>query len=291
MKHLLLFASIATTMGLQAQAIFDIQGHRGARGLYPENTITAFIEAVKLGVNTIELDVVVSKDGKLVVSHEPWLNPLFCYTPDGKAVTDDKDKYNIYQLTYDEVKQYDCGINGNPKFLEQKKVSEHKPLLSDMIDAVEKYITDNKLKPVHYNIEIKSTVAGDDKTNPTPPVFAKMVYDLLKEKNLFSKCNIQSFDPRVLQEFRKLDGKVVLALLIADLQSLKKNQKQLGFKPDIYSPYYLLVKKIMVTRCHAQGIKIIPWTVNDDEQMVKLKAMGVDGLITDYPDHAIKLFR
>lgn len=291
MKHLLLFASIVTTMGLQAQATFDIQGHRGARGLYPENTITAFIEAVKLGVNTIELDVVVSKDGKLVVSHEPWLNPLFCYTPDGKAVTDDKDKYNIYQLTYDEVKQYDCGINGNPKFPEQKKVSEHKPLLSDMIDAVEKYVADNKLPAVHYNVEIKSTVAGDDKTNPTPPVFAKMVYDLLKEKNLFSKCNIQSFDPRVLQEIKKLDSNVVLALLIADLQSLKKNQKQLGFKPDIYSPYYLLVKKSMVTRCHAQGIKIIPWTVNDDDQMVKLKAMGVDGLITDYPDHAIKLLR
>lgn len=291
MKHLLLFASIAATMGLQAQTTFDIQGHRGARGLYPENTITAFIEAVKLGVNTIELDVVVSKDGKLVVSHEPWLNPLFCYTPDGKAVTDDKDKYNIYQLTYEEVKTFDCGINGNPKFPEQKKISEHKPLLSDMIDAVEKYIADNRLKPVRYNIEIKSTVAGDNKTNPTPPVFAKMVYDLLKEKNLFSKCNIQSFDPRILQEVKKLDGSVVLALLIADLQSLKKNQKQLGFKPDIYSPYYLLVKKSMVAKCHAQGIRIIPWTVNDDDQMVKLKAMGVDGVITDYPDHAIKLLR
>lgn len=291
MKHLLLLASVAAGMGLSAQATFDIQGHRGARGLYPENTITAFIEAVKLGVNTIELDVVVSKDGKLVVSHEPWLNPLFCYTPDGKAVTDDKDKYNIYQLTYEEVKTFDCGINGNPKFPEQKKISEHKPLLSDMIDAVEKYIANNRLKPVRYNIEIKSTVAGDNKTNPTPPVFAKMVYDLLKEKNLFSKCNIQSFDPRILQEVKKLDGSVVLALLIADLQSLKKNQKQLGFKPDIYSPYYLLVKKSMVTKCHAQGIRIIPWTVNDDDQMVKLKAMGVDGVITDYPDHAIKLLR
>lgn len=291
MKQLLLFVLFAGTMALQAQNTFDIQGHRGARGLYPENTITAFIEAIKLGVNTLELDVVVSKDGKLVVSHEPWLSPSFCYTADGQAISEDKDKYNMYQLTYEEIRKFDCGINGNPKFPEQKKMSEHKPLLTDVIDAVGKYITDNKLKPVYYNIETKSTPDGDNKFHPAPEAFAKMLYDVLKEKNVLSKSIVQSFDPRTLQAIKKIDSKVMLALLVGDVNSFEKNLEQLGFKPNIYSPIYLLVKKGLVKKCHAQGIKIIPWTVNDENKMIKMKALGVDGLITDYPDRAIKLLR
>src|SRR3954464_12088059 len=128
---------IASTVAMQAQTNFDIEGHRGCRGLYPENTIIAFMEAVKLGVNTLEMDVVVSKDGKLVVSHDPTLNPDICSTPDGKPVSTG---IRIYNLTYDEVKTYDCGLRGNPKFPDQYKTAAFKPLLSDVIDSVEKYI-------------------------------------------------------------------------------------------------------------------------------------------------------
>ncbi len=291
MKHLFITLLLTLGISLQAQTTFDIEGHRGCRGLYPENTITAFIEATKIGVNTLEMDVVVSKDGQLVVSHEPWLSALFCYTADGQAIEENKEKYNIYQLTYEEVKQFDCGINGNPKFSEQKKMSEHKPLLRDVIDAVEKYIFENKLKPVYYNIETKSTPDGDNKFHPTPDVFAQMLYDVLKEKNILPRSIIQSFDPRTLQVVHKIDATVKLALLTGDANTFEKNLEQLYFTPTIYSPLYLLVNKKLIKKCHAKGIQIIPWTVNEEKQMLKLKAMGVDGLITDYPNRAVKVLR
>lgn len=291
MKHLFIALFLALGTSLHAQTTFDIEGHRGCRGLYPENTITAFIEAIKIGVNTLEMDVVVSKDGQMVISHEPWLNPSICFTANGKTIEDSKEKYNIYHLTYEEVKQFDCGINGNPKFPEQKKMSEHKPLLKDVIDAAEKYIAENKLKPIYYNIETKSTPDGDNKFHPAPDVFAQMLYDVLKEKNILQRSIIQSFDPRTLQVVHKIDATVKLALLIGDANSFEKNLEQLGFTPTIYSPLYLLVNKKLIKKCHAKGIQIIPWTVNEEKQMLQLKAMGVDGIITDYPNRAVKVLR
>jgi glycerophosphoryl diester phosphodiesterase len=279
---------IASTVAMQAQTNFDIEGHRGCRGLYPENTIIAFMEAVKLGVNTLEMDVVVSKDGKLVVSHDPTLNPDICSTSDGKPVSSG---IRIYNLTYDEVKTFDCGSRGNPKFPEQKKMAAFKPLLSDVIDSVENYIQRNHLAAVHYNIETKSTPEGDDIEHPKPAVFSKMLYDLLKGKNVLSKCIIQSFDPRTLQVIHQIDSAMATALLVADIDSFEKNIHQLGYIPTIYSPNFVLVSEKMIKKCHLQNIKVIPWTVNDEDKMVKLKNMGVDGLITDYPDRAIKTLR
>jgi glycerophosphoryl diester phosphodiesterase len=271
---------------------FDIEGHRGCRGLYPENTIIAFIEAVKLGVNTVEMDVVVSKDGKLVVSHDPVMNDKICSTPDGKPVTsDDKNNYRIYNLTYEDIKKFDCGQRGNPKFPEQKRMATFKPLLRDVIDSVEKFIQQNNLPPVQYNIETKSTPAGDDIEHPKPAVFSKLLYDLLKQKNILSRSIIQSFDPRTLQEIKKTDGSVHLALLVFNADGFEKNIKRLKFMPDIYSPNFILVNKKLVKKCHDHNIKIIPWTVNDEEKLKKMKELGVDGVISDYPDRAIKVLR
>ena len=285
-----LFTSLVAM--LTAQSNFSIEGHRGCRGLYPENTIIGFIEAVKLGVNTLELDVVVSKDGKVVVSHDPEMNDAICSTPDGKPMLEgDGKKYKLYQMKYEEIKTFDCGIRGKGSFPEQKKIAAYKPLLSDMIDAVETYIKQNNLPAVAYNIEIKSTLAGDDVEHPKPAIFAKLVYDVVIEKNILNKTIIQSFDARPLQELKKIDPTITLSLLIFNANSLAKNIKQLGFKPHIYSPNYILVNKKLIDKCHQLGIKIIPWTVNDADKMTKLKALGVDGLITDYPNIAIKVLR
>lgn len=271
-----------------SQPTFDIEGHRGARGLYPENTITAFIEAVKLGVNTLEMDVVVSKDNQLVVSHEPWFNTDICSTPNGKSV---EGKINLYQLTYDEIKKYDCGSRGNPKFPEQKKISERKPLLSEVIDTVESYIRTHHLPSVQYNIETKTTPEGDNVEHPAPNEFVNLIYALLKQKNILNNCIIQSFDVRTLQVLRKTDAAVTTALLIFDADSFKKNLKQLGFIPEIYSPNFILVNKKLVSKCRAKKVKLIPWTVNDEDKMLQMKQLGCDGLITDYPDRAIKILR
>jgi glycerophosphoryl diester phosphodiesterase len=288
MRTSFIFLSLLLAITMKAQTTFDIEGHRGCRGLYPENTIVAFLEAVRLGVNTLEMDVVVSKDGKLVVSHDPTLNPDICSGADAKPVSAG---IRIYNLTYDEIKKFDCGSRGNPKFPDQKKVSAFKPLLSDVIDSVEKYIQQNHLHAVQYNIETKSTPEGDDVEHPKPAIFSKMLYDLLKQKNVLSKCIIQSFDPRTLQEIKKMDASVKLALLVFNAEGFEGNIKTLGFNPNIYSPNALLVNKKLIQKCHQQNIQIIPWTVNDEKKMKKMKSLGVDGIITDYPDKAISVLR
>ena len=174
---------------------------------------------------------------------------------------------------------------------EQKKMFASKPLLSEVIDTVEKFIKQNHLPPVQYNIETKSTVDGDDVNHPKPAVFAKLLYDLLKEKKVLSKCIVQSFDPRTLQVIHQIDSTTTTALLIADIDSFEKNIAQLGFTPTIYSPNVMLVTEKMIEKCHAQKIKVIPWTINEEDKMKSLKKLGVDGVITDYPDRAIKVLR
>ncbi len=288
----LIFLFTVTAFTMSAQTTFDIEGHRGCRGLYPENTITAFIEAVKLGVNTLEMDVVVSKDGQLVVSHDPWMNDEICTTPEGKPVTAaDKSQYKIYNLTYAEIKQFDCGLRGNAKFAEQKKMAAYKPLLSEVIETVEKYLADNHLPAVYYNIETKSTPDGDDINHPKPAVFAGLLYDLLKQKNILPRCIIQSFDPRTLKVIHQTDPTVKTAILVFNADGFKKNLTRLGFTPAIYSPNFILVNKKLIQQCHQKHIRIIPWTVNDEDKMKALKNLGVDGLITDYPDRALKVLR
>lgn len=280
---LLLFTCLYTTT--VAQTAFDIEGHRGARGLYPENTIAGFIEALKLGVNTLEMDVVITKDGQVVLSHDPTINCEICdYCGDGK-------EKRIYQLDYSTIKTIDCGSKGNSKFPEQKKMYAVKPLLTDVIDSVEAFIKRNSLTPVYYNIETKSTPAGDGTEHPAPDVFAKMLYDVLKQKGILNRSIVQSFDPRTLQAIHKTDATVTTALLVFNADGFNKNIKRLGFTPAIYSPNYLLVNSKLVKACHAKGIKIIPWTVNDEDKMKKMKELGVDGIISDYPDRAIKVLR
>lgn len=289
-KNIFFFSLLLFYVETFSQSTFDIEGHRGCRGLYPENTIVAFIEAVKLGVNTLEMDVVVSKDGKLVVSHDPVMNAEICSTPEGNAVSA-TDKFRIYDLNYEEVKKFDCGLRGNSKFPEQKKMTAFKPLLSDVIDSVEKYIQQNHLPAVHYNIETKSTVDGDDVNHPKPAVFAKLLYNLLKEKSVMNKCIVQSFDPRTLQVIHQLDTNATTALLVFNADGFEKNISQLGFAPTIYSPNFILVNKKLIRKCHQQKIKIIPWTINEEDKMKSMKKLGVDGIISDYPDRAIRVLR
>lgn len=292
MKLSLFTFSFLFSLGLLAQSNFDIEGHRGCRGLYPENTIPAFINAVKLGVNTLEMDIIVSLDGKLVVSHDPFMNSTICLRPDGTPVTfDDGEKYNIYNMNYDSIKKFDCGSRGNIKFPEQVKMKVYKPLLSDVIDSVELYVREHHLPPIHYNIETKSTVKGDEITTPKPEPFTKLFYSVIKSKGVQSRCILQSFDPRTLQVMHRLDSSITTALLVENLEGLNKNIKNLGFVPTIYSPNSALVNKKLIKACHDMGMKILPWTVNEEKKMKALKEMGVDGLISDYPDRAIKVLR
>lgn len=265
----------------------DIQGHRGCRGLSPENTIPAFIKAVQLGVNTIEMDVVISKDGKVVLSHDPYLSHIICLTADGKEITEENEKlYNLYTMTYDSIKKCDCGSKQNPRFPLQQTIKTYKPLLSDVIDSVEVYISQHHLPPVQYNIETKSTIEGDAVFHPAPNEFVERLLAVIKEKNIQNKVIIQSFDVRTLQVLKNMDTTITIALLVENMLGHENNVKALGFVPDIYSPYYELVTPILIEYAEKNHMKVIPWTVNTKAEMQKMIELGVDGIITDFPDSA-----
>lgn len=280
-----------TTLGQadDAAPVFDWQGHRGARGLLPENTIPAFLKALDLGMTTLEMDAVISADSQVVVSHEPWFNHAICRQPSGEAIPEaDERSYRIFALPYAEVARYDCGSLGNPRFPEQQKQWARKPLLREVITAAEAYAARHGLPPVQYNIETKSTPDGDDVMHPTPDVFTQLLYDVVVETGVKDRTILQSFDPRTLRVGRALDPDWRLALLIEPQgdAGLVANLENLGFTPHIYSPYYRLVDATMVTQAHDRGMQVIPWTVNTLEEMQALVALGVDGIITDYPDRA-----
>jgi glycerophosphoryl diester phosphodiesterase len=290
MLSLLIF--LGTIQSVLAQVYipkFDVQGHRGCRGLKPENTIPAFITALDSGVTTLELDVVITKDGQVVVSHESWMSAATCLEPNGAVITQKiEKKYNLFQMSYEQVKQWDCGSKGNEKFPLQEKMKAFKPLLREVIIAVETHIKNSSKYEVDYNIEIKSSPEGDGKFHPKPDEFSDIVYNLIDQYLPMERIVIQSFDFRVLKYWHEKYPDVRLSALVDNLKTIDENIQSLGFTPSVYSPDYKLLSKSEVRHCHELKMRVIPWTVNDTKEMVSLKGMGVDGFITDYPDSARK---
>lgn len=268
---------------------FDVEGHRGCRGLMPENTIPAFMRALDLGVTTLEMDVVISKDGQVVVSHEPYFSAAYSLKPDGTPVSKSEQKSLVlYQMNYAEIKQYDTGSNGNPAFPEQEKKKTHKPLLSEVIEVTEAYRKAQNLPAFSYNIELKSEPSEYNKSQPQPAPFCDLVQAVTRQIPP-ARLIIQSFDFAILKYWnQKMDAgsypKVRLSALVENLRSPEKNIEELGFKPAIYSPYYRLLSQDKITRLHGQGIQVIPWTINQRDDMERLKSWGIDGIITDYPN-------
>lgn len=291
MKRLVLFLFFPFTLAAQNPvAKFDVQGHRGARGLAPENTIPAMMKALDLGVTTLELDVVITADRQVLVSHESWMHADICLDSNGREMSSSRAKQlNIYQMRYNDITSFDCGSKKVSRFPEQEKRPVHKPLLSDLIQVCERYTRERGMPAVRYNIEIKSSPAGDRKDHPLPDEFADLVLQVIREKYITDRTTIQSFDIRPLQYLHQLNAPVKLAYLTENEDDLQLITKKLGFIPDCLSPNFKLVDKTLVAACHLQNIQLIPWTVNEIEDMEKLLKMGVDGLITDYPDRA-KLF-
>ena len=266
---------------------FDKQGHRGCRGLMPENTLPAMIHAINTGVTTLEMDICITSDLQPILSHEPFFNHEISTLPGGEYVQEkDEKQLNIYRMSYNDIRKIDVGMKPHPRFPRQKKVKAYKPLLSEVIDSVERYVKRQNITPVHYNIETKTTSSTDNIFHPTPEVFVDTIMSVINARNISERVVIQSFDIRTLQYLRKKYPLVRTALLIEASEgiSIENKIKSLGFSPDVVSPEFHLVNDAMIKRFHEQKIQIIPWTVNDRVQIKKLKEMGVDGIITDYPD-------
>ena len=267
--------------------VFDKQGHRGCRGLMPENTIPAMLNAIGMGVTTLEMDIVFTKDGKAILSHEPFFNHEITTKPDGTFI-DEKDEkdFNIYQMNYEEVQRYDVGMKPHPRFPTQQKMKATKPLLAEVFEAVKKDMMTRRRPFPYYNIETKTTPATDDLYHPKPAEFVEGLMKVIKDYQMEENVTIQSFDLRTLQYLYQHYPSIKTAMLVEgfDKRSLGVQLTALGFTPTIYSPAFELVNESLLKKCHQQNIKVIPWTVNDKKEIDRLKSLGVDGIITDYPN-------
>lgn len=278
--------SNSTPMENTEKVQIDWQGHRGARGILPENTIPAFLKALEYPVTTLELDIGISKDTIVIVSHEPWFNHAISSHPDGTPVTEEEEKdLALYEMTYEQIKEFDVGSRGNERFPDQQPMKIHKPSLADMVKAVEDHCKENGKPLPNYNIEIKSHPDYYNKKTPGPTEYVKLVLDEVDKLGIKKRSNLQSFDINILEEIHKQSPSTIVAYLIESMDTPTKNLEKISFKPHIYSPYFMLLSKEIIDDLHNQDIKVIPWTVNKKEDMKRMMDIGVDGIITDYPNY------
>lgn len=276
-----------TKMASMNLPLFDTEAHRGGRGLLPENTVAAMLHALTLNVTTLEMDAVITKDKQVVLSHEPFFNHDITTLPGGGYIEEKEErKYNIYGMSYAETQQYDVGIKPHSRFPQQQKMKAAKPLLSQVIDSVEAFAAAHHTTAPFYNIETKCQPLTDNVFHPAPEEFVQLLMQVVNEKKITDRVIIQSFDPRTLQIIHQRFPTIKTALLIEeyDKRSLQEQLNQLGFTPSIYSPAYKLVSEALLQACHQKQMKVVAWTVNDSKEITRLKQLGVDGIISDYPN-------
>jgi glycerophosphoryl diester phosphodiesterase len=264
---------------------FDKQAHRGGRGLMPENTIASEKNAINYDC-TLEMDLQMSKDKQIVVSHDSYFNSDFCLSPEGDTMTKEDGRSRlIYNMNYDSVAKYDVGMKPYPAFPRQQKIHAIKPLLSVLIDSVEAYAK-TKDHVNHYNIEIKSNPKNDGKTYSTLEEYVDSAMKIIIDKGIAPRTMMQSFDVRALQMIHQKYPKIETSFLVgaSDKNNAEGYINELGFAPDIFSPEFSLVTEDLVNEFHKKNILVIPWTPDTLEDIQRLKDMGADGAITDYPD-------
>jgi glycerophosphoryl diester phosphodiesterase len=287
-----------------AAGAFDLQGHRGARGLAPENTLKAFRTALDLGVTTLETDLAITKDDVVVISHDPRLNPDLVRGPDGQWIA--APGAPIRSLSLAELKRYDIGrLNPASKYAsqfpqQQPADGERYPTLAELYAMAG--------PDVRFNIEIKTDPTKPDETLD-PARFTKLVVEAVRAAGMERRTTIQSFDWRPLIEVRRIAPEIATACLTIETP----NTNTVGPKPSpwlagldvspggsipqlakaagcgAWSPFWRNVTAANVTAAHRLDLNVIPWTVNDPAEMRRLLDLNVDGLITDYPDRALPI--
>ncbi|WP_076792950.1 glycerophosphodiester phosphodiesterase family protein [Chlorobium sp. KB01] len=269
---------------------FEIQAHRGARSFFPENTLQAFCKAADLGVRVLELDLVVSKDHEIVVSHDPWLSGPLCHDPAGRPLAADEGmSYPIYDMTYADISAFDCG-GRHPSFPLQQRISTYKPLLSTVFREVDSYMASRGMKGrMVYNLELKSWPDKDGVFHPEPDRYAALVLRIVEDTARSGQVRLQSFDHRLVRAAWKQNPKLCYGLLIAEREHIDRYLPELGFLPRYLNPHLSLVDRDTAEYLHAKRIGMIPWTVNRPEDMVRMKQLGAEGIITDYPEVALTL--
>lgn len=266
----------------------DIQGHRGARARLPENSIPGFVYATELGVSTLELDLISTASGDLIVSHEPWLNPSICLGPDGAALPPDS-KLSLYRLTADQIRSCDCGSLGHPRFPDQVPQPTHKPTLAEVIAAANAASRPEGAGPVQFNIEIKHEASRVGTYFPPAEEAARRAVTEIRRLGIADRTTLQSFSAEALEAVHAEAPEIRTSWLMEDELSVAEALALLTFKPDVYSPHHILLSPAEVAAAHAAGVAVVPWTVNEAGRMEELLTWGVDGLISDEPDLALKV--
>jgi len=290
-------------LALPAHA-FDLQGHRGARGLAPENTLPAFQKALDVGVDTIECDMAITRDGVVVIHHDLWLNPDTTRGPDGKWL--DKRGPAVSELTFEELQKYDVGrlkpgTDYSKSFPDQQPVDGTRiPKLADLFDLVK------KSGNTKVNFDCETKVSPNERgATLAPEEFARRVIAEIRGAGMAERTTVQSFDWSTLQVIQK-EAPEIRTMYLTSPQTLKRGSNGgyslwlAGFAPElhgdsvpravhaaggrIWAPNQAFLTPAMLAEARALGIVVIPWTVNDPSMIAKLLDMGVDGIISDRPD-------
>lgn len=261
--------------------IKNIYGHRGARGLYAENTIEGFKKAIQMPIKGVELDVIVSKDRQLVVSHEPWLSHLYCKNLLGQPIQANREEsYNLFQMNYQEISQYDCGSKLNPRFPFQQLFPASKPLLKEVFELLEA-IEDESFTLF---LELKSEREWYGVYQPNPEEYAKLVVEFVAAHPFKGKLIIQSFDAKLLNAIHEINAFPYIGLLVDNKNNVDKNLLALDFEPSHYNINHAFVTAELFASLSVKNIEVIPWTVNSVPEANRLSDIGITAIITDYPD-------
>jgi glycerophosphoryl diester phosphodiesterase len=259
---------------------FEIQAHRGARAFYPENTLQAFCKAADLGCQVIELDLNVSRDLRVVVSHDPWVNIPACAEASNRF---------LYSMSFEEIARFDCG-EPSPNFPLQQRVRAGRPELAEVFRAVEAQLRRaGRPGEMIYNLEVKSWPERDGTAHLPPEEYAALVIREIVASGLERRVRLQSFDARIIAVAKRLAPTLSDGLLVEDRSVFDAFPERPGFVPEYVNPRLDLVDEALVSWLHALGAKVVVWTVNRLEEMVRMKRLGADGIITDHPEIALHL--
>ena len=286
------FVGVAQAAEKPLEGWLDLQGHRGARGLSPENTIPSFRDCLKHGMTTIELDTTLTLDNQLVVHHDTATNPALCQSRTGGTI----EKRRIREMMHAELEHLDCGGRENTRFEHQRLVPGAKILtLPQFFEFVKAYEREHPAQtPARFNIEIK---VDETFTDADLEASVKAMVQAIRDAGVVSRTTVQSFRLEILPMVLALESGLTISALFepsywagflmtvgldADRDEILKRTRELG--ATIISPHYLYVTEAFVAKAHALQIKVIPWTVNQEDRMAELIGMGVDGLISDYPN-------
>lgn len=261
-----------------------IHGHRGARGWRTENSIDGFCHAIELGAHFVEMDIVLTKDEEILVSHEPWMNGSICTHPDGTIIPEEEERQrNIYEMSLIEAQSYHLGELRQERFPNQKRGITFKPSFAEVLREVH-HMASKHPNFLGFNIEIKSRQEWDNVYHPTPMEYARLVLRRLHDLSHPYECIIQTFDFRLLEALHRMKCPYPLVALAESEEECRYALEKISFTPWGIGPHFSMVDEQLVHHCHGAKLELLSWTVNEENDILALAKLGVRHIISDYPD-------